>query len=125
MVARKTLWDWTTALLARRPIRGDLPGEGRRPGGAPSPGRAQTSATLVLAPAGEDGLEGPHPQGERADGLGSLTELAGHDLDLLERRLDRVAAEGVSQGFQEDVAGEAQLAADDDTLGVEHVAEVG
>ena len=56
---------------------------------------------------------------ERAEQLGALAELAGHDLDVLRGRRERVALDRLAQRVEQQVARLAQVAADDDHLGVE------
>src|SRR3954449_11577141 len=64
-------------------------------------------------------------EGNCAEQLRSVAEDARNDLDVLGGRRNDPPAHRLTHGTEQDLAGGAHAAADDDALGIEEVAKVG
>ena len=85
---------------------------------------SQASRRRAQRRRGREPIRLVHHQRQRAEQLRPLAEHPGHDLDLLGGARDRVAARRLAQRPEQHLAGGAQIAADDDALGVQQVAQV-
>src|SRR5688500_14357709 len=92
--------------------------------------QSQVAPRLMLPPQGwlcmtfsRRNLRLARDEGQRPQHLGALTEHAGHDLRDIGRGGQRPAAHGLPHAVEQQVAGSGQIAAHDEPLGVEDVAQ--
>src|SRR5215213_3943278 len=94
----------------------DLPANCRgEPVASPPSGRREAVGQCPVGPA--------EHEDERAEELSALPQLSGDDADVVRGRRDRVARDRFAKWIEQQRAGLRQLAADDEQLGVELVAE--